>query len=1418
MYAAPRDWRRTGRRGREAVDVKGILAMFGRLPKAALGGLGAGVVGTGVFAATMLGGSDASATLQVLAGTVEVSAGDNAQFRAARDGEVLKPIAAVRTAADGRAELKYFDGSLTRLDHETTFKLKELSGQLGSGGSRTIQADQTAGRTFNRVVKLTGSKARVDVKTPNATASVRGTEYVVEVLPDGREVLKVFSGSVLYTTTSGEEVLVEAGYKVEISASGEIGPVLELTPEDIDEWKQYNDCLDAQAGNPNITSCDDDADSEEQVDLVQAEPTPTAATTSTSRTQAFAAQPAATTAPFVQTTPDVTEPDPTFEPDPTVEPTPEPLVPEPTEEPQSVQTPEPTAEPTEEPTVEPTVEPTPTIAPTPTIEPPPPSPGSVSGVVRDAVDGGPIPGATVLADDGSSSIADENGSFVFVLDEGTYSLTASAPNYESQTHTPVVVTTEQDTPVDFDLNPEPGTIRGTVTDDTDGTPIEAATIELDGQTTTTAADGTYLFESVSASRTHDVRASKDEYVANNYAVDVEPGGAHVLDITLRLADDIAGFVRDEASGVPVMGATVSVEGTSQQATTPEDGSYAIRGLSPSETPYTVTVSHPNYVSESAEATVVPIETTTLNFELEKTPGRIFGKVTDARTGSQPIAGASVVLVDTDLTTVTDASGDYDFPRVAPGTYTVKATADGYLDRDNETSVTVAEDSGMEVNFSLHPGPGSISLAVNGPGGPLNANVALDGGAPISIGEDGAHLFPDVAAGDHGLQITHSDHETVNDSVAVGPGEDVSKTYAMSVKPGRVTVTVNDAAGHGIAGAVVTLDDTSKSTTSESATVTFEDVPAGEGHALAISHDDYEPATDSIDVPPGQTVAKTYTLAAKPGTITVNVTGLGGGPLNADVTLDDGTPQSTGEDGSIAFTAVPAGAHTVSVAHADYETEPASTFTLAPNGSHTVDFALDAKPGSITVTVSGFRGAALDAEVSLDGADPVAIGADGTHTFAVEAGTHTVSAAHADYETTGARSVDVGPNESATESFELTPKSGRIHGVVRDADTDAPIDGASVSLSDGTPVSATNGLFAFEALAPGDYTVRASAAPTHIANNVAVLVGPNSDNELIVELNPAPGSVTGTVRDDATEAPIEGATVSLLSTSFTTTTDAGGEYSLTEVPPGSYTLRVMATDYVGGDTPVTVSPGAETVENVGLTRRTGRIAGTVKDARTGDAVGGALVELGSRQFTTEADGAYFFESVVAGDHAVRGSADHYRTNNVSVAVVAGGNHEVNIELGGHLRIKLTWNAQPSDLDAHYWRSSAYKYHVEYRRMGSLNECPFAALDSDVQDGFGPEWITVTQPVGGPETYAVHRFAGNVENRLVDSAAIVQVFDATNLIGSFNVPTTGNTQKWWHVFDVEFDAEATTWVLETVNTLETSAPAPYTADVGACGTAP
>ncbi|MGH2759614.1 MAG: carboxypeptidase regulatory-like domain-containing protein, partial [Actinomycetota bacterium] len=860
---------------------------------------------------------------------------------------------------------------------------------------------------------------------------------------------------------------------------------------------------------------------------------------------------------------------------------------------------------------------------------------------------------------------------------------------------------------------------------------------------------------------------------------------------------------------------LSVEGTDRQATTAADGSYALVGLAASETPKRVAASHADYITEEADATVAPNATTALDFALERTSGQIFGKVTDARPAAAPIAGAGVVLVATDLQTTTDGNGDYDFPRVAPGSYTVKATADGYFDRDNEANVTVTKDTGSEANLSLQPQPGTLTVTVNGAAGPLDADVSLGGAAPVATGGDGTYTFSEVPAGDdYSLVVSHADHQTQTDSVDVGPGEDVTRTYTLTLKPGTVVLTVHDEAGNGLAGAAVTFDGSTQTTTSDTATVTFEDVAPGAGYVVAVSHPDYEPAGDSIDVAPGATVERTYALAATPGTVTVNVTGFGDTPLNANVGLDGGTPEAIGEDGSVTFSSVAAGTHTVTAAHPDYESEDAQSFTLAPNGSETLELSLDPKTGSITVKVTGFGGTSLDAQVSLDGEDPAATGADGTHTFSgVQAGSHTVSVAHADYESVDPRAVSLGPNGSATESFALVARPGSIHGFVRDAGTGAVIDGASVTLDDGPPIIAAGGEFTFSDVPPGDHIVRASASPTHIANNVAVAVAPNGAHETTVNLNPAPGSVAGVVRDQASDEPIAGATVALVETTLSTTTDADGRYSIADVSRGSYTVRASAEDYVTEDVPITVAPGTQTTQNVNLSHQVGRVAGTVRNATDTQPVEDATIELDGVTTTTAADGAYAFEGVRVGTYNLRANAEGFASTERSVTVTADETQTIDVNLsptlsGSELRIVLTWNAAPPDLDSHLWLPSTKRYHVYYAQKGSNSACPFARLDVDDTNGRGPETITISQGFTGSYRYAVHDYRRplGVGGNIAGSRALVQVFDSSGLRASFEAPAGGSGQ-WWHVANLDYAPGNQTWVLHSVDRLSGSSPAPY-----------
>ncbi len=88
-------------------------------------------------------------------------------------------------------------------------------------------------------------------------------------------------------------------------------------------------------------------------------------------------------------------------------------------------------------------------------------------------------------------------------------------------------------------------------------------------------------------------------------------------------------------------------------------------------------------------------------------GTIAGKVTDATSTDSAIGEATVVVEDTSLSAVTDASGYYEINNVVEGTYTVTASAEGYENANQR--VTVSADVQSTADFALKPlpAPGKI---------------------------------------------------------------------------------------------------------------------------------------------------------------------------------------------------------------------------------------------------------------------------------------------------------------------------------------------------------------------------------------------------------------------------------------------------------------------------------------------------------------------------------------------------------------------------------------------------------------------------------------------------------------------------------------------------------------------------------------
>jgi phosphatidylinositol-3-phosphatase len=199
---------------------------------------------------------------------------------------------------------------------------------------------------------------------------------------------------------------------------------------------------------------------------------------------------------------------------------------------------------------------------------------------------------------------------------------------------------------------------------------------------------------------------------------------------------------------------------------------------------------------------------------------------------------------------------------------------------------------------------------------------------------------------------------------------------------------------------------------------------------------------------------------------------------------------------------------------------------------------------------------------------------------------------------------------AIATFRVGAPASSISGTVTDSVTQAPISGATVSYSGGSTTTNGSGGYTMTNVAPGTYTVTASATGyTSQSAQVSVTAGMTTTQSFT--LVPPPGRITGTVTDSVTTAAISSATISYggADGSGSTTTGTDGTYTLDMVPEGSYTVSVSAPGYTTQSAPVSVAPGATTTQDFALVAQPGTITGTVTDSVTSSAIAGATVSFG-----------------------------------------------------------------------------------------------------------------------------------------------------------------------------------------------------------------
>jgi len=386
-----------------------------------------------------------------------------------------------------------------------------------------------------------------------------------------------------------------------------------------------------------------------------------------------------------------------------------------------------------------------------------------------------------------------------------------------------------------------------------------------------------------------------------------------------------------------------------------------------------------------------------------------------------------------------------------------------------------------------------------------------------------------------------------------------------------------------------------------------------------------------------------------------------------------------------------------------------------------------------------------------------------------------------------------------------------------------------------PTTDPNGEFLINNINPGNYILRISA-PGFQMTDIAVTV-PSTGSIPVIQVPLVPnvgvGNLAGSVRlpgghpftgtynlevvhPTSGVRPLSGVQPASLASGFSTFTNAP-TYNIFSVNAGQWKIRFVSAGYktvegivnIQANTTtnfdiITMVPGSDPPASIvgrainAITNNSSGMAGLSVRIRPGvNVTSGPLATFSDGvtpipAVTTASNGSFAINNVPAGNYTLEvsgpGVATAYRTV-ISAGSATPAAQDILVSptlLNNEVRIVLSWNATPRDLDSHLEFGSARPHQVVWNDKNKLSGD--AVLDVDVVNGFGPETITLKGSVWSQSRrgYSVYNWSyecltSSCTSRaeLRNSGAVVRVYNSTGLVRSYAVPT-GLAGRWWQIF--------------------------------------
>ncbi len=254
--------------------------------------------------------------------------------------------------------------------------------------------------------------------------------------------------------------------------------------------------------------------------------------------------------------------------------------------------------------------------------------------------------------------------------------------------------------------------------------------------------------------------------------------------------------------------------------------------------------------------------------------------------------------------------------------------------------------------------------------------------------------------------------------------------------------------------------------------------------------------------------------------------------------------------------------------------------------------------------------------------------------------------------------------------------------------------------------------------------------------------------------------------------------------------------------GIYFISCTVVDGAGASDAATIAIEVIPVSGVG-------VSGKVLNAVDRSPIANVSVTISGQTGTTDTDGNYTILNVGPGDHDVAGASDGFCPFSAPLTIPDGYEDEFftyNFSMspmleGEQIRMVLNWGATPNDLDSHLLTPEieGNTHHISYSNTGSYTAVPYAKLDTDDTNGYGPETITINQLFAGTYTYYIKNYSGG-SSGLKNSDAVVQVYNGESCAANIIEVPTDTNGLFWHVCNID----GATGDITVVNQIQSSAP--------------